>query len=126
MLRIVRFETRRDLKAEDIAKLFSRAHAVAAEIKKVRGIAWCKFFFNGLEIILVAEGEGYGAADRVDVSKIVKEGVSQMFTEFGYAPTKDEFLRDPLEYYGARRGKPRRSRPGGGRKRRSRSTRRGA
>jgi len=118
MLRIVRFETNRDLKREDIAKLFSRARAVAAAIEKVPGVKWCRFFFNGLEIILVADGKGYVAADRVDASKVVKEGVAQLFTEFGYALTKDEFLRDPREYYGARRTRVRRSRPARGRKRR--------
>jgi hypothetical protein len=98
MLRIVRFETRRDVKVEDIPNVFSKARAVAGEIERVPGIAWCKFFFNGLEIIFVAEVDGYGAADRVDASQAAKRGVSQMFVEFGYAPTKDEFLRDSLEH----------------------------
>jgi hypothetical protein len=118
MLRIVRFETRRDLKLEDIPKLFSRARAMAGEIQKVRGIAWCKFYFNGLEIIFAAEGKGYVAADRVDASLVAKKGVGQLFEEFGYAPTKDEFLRDSLEQF--RMGRERRGR----RSRKSRAQRR--
>jgi hypothetical protein len=108
MLRIVRFETRRDLKLEDIPKLFSNAYAVAAQVQKVAGVAWCKCYFNGLEIILVAEGKGYIAADRVDAKSVVKKAISKLFVELGYAPTKDEFLRDPAEYYGMGRKSPRR------------------
>ena len=94
MIRIIRFNTYRDLQPLDRIQAIEVVRQTAEAVSKVQGVKSCKVQLSNGEFVFVTELENFGVADAILADPGVQAGGARMVAEFGMQPRGDEFLTD--------------------------------
>ena len=94
MIRIIRFNTYRDLQLPDRVQAIEVVRQVAEAVTKVPGVKSCKVQLSNGDFVLVTEHENFGVADAVLEDPGVQAAGARMVAGFGLRACGDEFLAD--------------------------------